>query len=194
MIALLNGKVSEKNSSLVIIDVSGVGYGVYVPAEDFDRLVLDQNVKLYIYEYVREQAHDLYGFLSRETMNLFEQLISVNGVGTKMALSMLSIGTVDSLRRAISSGEVKYLQSAPGVGRRLAERVVVDLKDKLGFENGDTFDLSQIIKSDSPTTNDALAALIALGYNSSDAAKALGKVDHKLSTEEQVKQALSAKG
>jgi Holliday junction DNA helicase RuvA len=191
MIATLAGVVGEKLLNEVVIDVQGVGYGVYVTAEDQGHLNLNEPIKLFIYEYVREQAHDLFGFLNRETLNLFEQLINVNGVGPRMGLNMLSIGSVTEVRQAIASGDIKYLQQASGVGRRVAERVVVDLKDKVGLVGID-LEASGLLQSDSELAKDeAVEALIALGYSAADAVKALQKVDSKLSTSERVKQALS---
>src|SRR4051812_43342574 len=129
MIASLNGVVSEKLASQVVIDVNGVGYGIFVTAEDHGRLVVGETSKVYIYEHVREQAHDLFGFLSRQTQDLFELLLNVNGVGPKMALNVLSVGSNTNVRTAIAGGDVKYIQQASGVGKKVAERVVVELKD-----------------------------------------------------------------
>lgn len=191
MITTLSGVVSEKLLSQVVIDVQGVGYGVYVPAEDFGRLVPGETAKLYIYEYIREQAHDLFGFLSSDTLTVFEQFLAVNGVGPKMALSMLSIGSVTEVRQAIASGDIKYLQRATGVGRRVAERVVVDLKDKVGLVGVD-LEASGLLQADDNLMKDeAVEALVALGYSPADAAKALQGVDPKLPTEERIKKALS---
>ena len=134
MIATLTGQVAEKIADVVVLDVRGVGYGLLVTSEDFGALVTGQSVKLYIYEHIREQAHDLYGFARLDTKQLFEQLLSVSGVGPKMALSVLSIASGDDVRRAIASGDLKLIQRANGVGKRVAERVVVELKDKVGLE------------------------------------------------------------
>src|SRR5258708_4525853 len=133
MIATLNGTVAEKLSELVVLDVNGVGYGLFVTAEDYGQLDAGKRGKLYIYEHIRENTHDLFGFIQIDTKRLFELLLSVNGVGPRMALNMLSIGTADEVRQAIASGDVKFIQAANGVGKRVAERVVVDLKDKVGL-------------------------------------------------------------
>lgn len=192
MIATLNGVVSEKLADVVVIDVHGVGYGVYVTAEDHGRLKTGEPAKVYVYEHVREQAHDLFGFVSRDTQALFEQLLSVNGVGPKMALNMLSIGSGQSVRQAIASGDVKFIQQAPGVGKRVAERVIVDLKDKVGLVGAD-LESTGLLKSDDKLLKDeAIEALVSLGYTVADAAQALQKVDPKLPTEDRVKQALSS--
>src|ERR1039457_2751951 len=137
MIAMLSGVVGEKLDGIVVIDVQGVGYGIYVTAEDYGYLVIGTTTKVFVYEHVREQAHDLFGFLSRDTQQLFEQLLDVSGVGPKMALNVLSIGSATEVRAAIAGGEVKLIQQANGVGRRLAERLVVELKDKVGLSGVD---------------------------------------------------------
>lgn len=188
MIATLSGTVAEKLSELLIVDVKGVGYGVLVPAEDYSRLLQGDPVKLYIYEHIRENAHDLFGFTNMQTKALFEQLLGVNGVGPKMALNILSIGSASQVTGAIAGGDVKFLQSAQGVGKRVAERVVVDLKDKVGLPS-DAADML-ISRPGANMQDEAVQALMALGYSADDAALALGSVSKDLSIEERVKQAL----
>lgn len=188
MIAMLEGTISEKIADVVVLDVRGVGYGLLVPAEDFSRLLVGDPAKLYVYEHIREQAHDLYGFGNLQTKQLFEQLLDVNGVGPKMALNMLSIGTAGQVMAAIANGDVKFLQSASGVGKRVAERVVVDLKDKIGL-TGDAADLL-LSRPAANLQDEAVQALTALGYSSEDAAHALAGIDKALPTAERVKQAL----
>jgi Holliday junction DNA helicase RuvA len=190
MIATLSGVVSEKLADVVVLDVQGVGYGLFVTAEDHGRLATGEQAKVYIYEHVREQAHDLFGFLSRDTQALFEQLLGVNGVGPKMALNMLSIGTAQAVRQAIASGDVKFIQGANGVGKRLAERVVVDLKDKVGLAGVDLESTGMLQSEDILMKDEAVEALVALGYTSADAATALQKVDPDLPTKDRIKQAL----
>lgn len=190
MIATLSGVVSEKLADIVVFDVQGVGYGVFVAAEDHGQLVTGEQAKVYIYEHVREQAHDLFGFLNRDTQSLFEQLLGVNGVGPKMALNMLSIGSAHAVRQAIASGDVKFIQQAPGVGKRVAERVVVDLKDKVGLAGVDLASTGVLQSEGNLLGDEAVEALVTLGYTSADAAAALQKVDSKLPTEDRIKQAL----
>ncbi len=190
MIATLNGVVSEKLVNVVVLDVQGVGYGLLVPAEDFGRLSSGDQAKLYIYEHIREQSHDLFGFLSRDTQSLFEQLLEVNGVGPKMALNVLSIGSGQEVRQAIASGDVKFLQRASGVGKRVAERVVVELKDKVGLVGVD-LKTTGLLQSEANSLNDeAVEALIYLGYSPQDASKALQAIDQALPTAERIKQVL----
>jgi Holliday junction DNA helicase RuvA len=190
MIATLNGVVSEKLADSVVIDVQGVGYGVYVTTEDHAQLITGNSAKVFVYEHVREQTHDLFGFLGRDTQKLFEQLLSVNGVGPKMALNVLSIGRADEVRAAIAGGDVKFIQRASGVGRRVAERLVVELKDKVGL-SGVGLDSIGMLKSTAALSKDeAVEALVALGYSPADAAGALHGIDPELPTEERVTLAL----
>jgi len=189
MIATLKGVVSEKLADQVVVEVGGVGYGVYVTAEDYGRLEPDSSIKLYIYDYIREQAHDLFGFSAKDTLSLFELLIGVNGVGPKMAVNILSIGSSEDVRQAIAGGDAAYIQRASGVGKRVAERVVVDLKDKVGLSG---LPVRSASLGGISSADEAVQALMSLGYSSSDAAKALSQVDNKLPTEERIKQALQA--
>ena len=123
MIAFLIGKVTEQLDDMIGLDVGGVGYGLWVPQEDWAYLAIGSEVKLYVYEHIREQNYDLFGFTSISTKKLFEQLLSVNGVGPKMALAVLSVGTIDEVRLSIAEGNVKFLQAASGVGKKVAERI-----------------------------------------------------------------------
>jgi holliday junction DNA helicase RuvA len=190
MIATLTGEVSDKLLDRVVIDVNGVGYGVFVTSVDSENLSPGAIVKVFIYEHVREQAHDLFGFLDRDTQKLFEQLLEVNGVGPKMALNVLSIGMANNVRQAIAGGDVKYIQQASGVGKRVAERIVVDLKDKVGLASIDIADSGLLIGGSVAATDEAVEALIALGFSAPDAVKALKNVSPDLATEERVKAAL----
>jgi len=192
MIATLSGKVSEHVDDVVVLDVGGVGYSLWVSHEDWAHLAVGSEAKMYIYEHIREQSYDLFGFISLNTKKLFELLLSVNGVGPKMALALLSVGSIQEVRQAIAEGNVKFLQAASGVGKKVAERVVVDLKDKVGF--GLNPDATTFLSS--PTINrfdEAQEALIALGYSAQDAANSLNDIDPSLPLEERVKQALKGK-
>lgn len=192
MIATLSGVVSEKIKDIVVVDVQGVGFGLNVTAEDFGQFTVGQPAKVYIYEHIREQAHDLFAFINLDTKLLFEQLLEVNGVGPKMALNVLSIGTAGALRAAIAGGDVKYIQQASGVGKRVAERLVVDLKDKVGLVGVD-LDASGILQGEATLVKDeAVQALIALGFDAADASQALKGIDTTLPTSERVKQALKS--
>lgn len=189
MIAHVSGVVAEKFNSSVIVDVHGVGYEVAVPLGDYERALLDEPVKFYTYHHIREQSQELFGFSSLAAKKLFELLITVQGVGPKAALAILSLGESEVVRNAIASGDVTFIVKATGVGKKTAERVIVDLSDKVGLAirtNVDSTGLSQPI-SDS---DEALEALMALGYNLNDATRALEGVSNELSTAERVTKAL----
>lgn len=190
MIATLKGRVTEKMGELVVLDVNGVGYGVFVPAEDYGKLNNVEQTKLYIYEHIRENSHDLFGFCERDTKALFEQLLGVNGVGPKMALNILSIGSVGEVRQAIASGDLKFIQRASGVGKRVAERVVVELKDKVGLSGVDLVSTGLLQSEDLLMKDEAIEALVSLGYSPQDAAAALQKIDPNLKVEERIKMVL----
>ncbi len=189
MIATLYGRVSEKLEELVVVDISGVGYGLLVCAQDFGKLTVGKDAKLYVYEHVREQSYDLFGFTDLSTKKLFEQLLGVKNVGPKVALAILDIGNGDEVRAAIANGDVKKLQTAKGVGKRAAEQMVVELRDKVGQVVGGSAE--DIVGRSGINQNDEAAqALVALGYSEADAMKALNKVDKDLSLEDRIKQAL----
>lgn len=189
MISTLTGRVSEKLEELVVIDVAGVGYGLLVCAEDFGKLTSDSEVKLYVYEHVREQSYDLFGFTNLATKKLFEQLLSVKNVGPKVALAVLDIGSGDTVRAAIAGGDVKRLQSAKGVGKRAAEQMVVELRDKVGVVVGGEAE-NIVGRSGIDQNDEAAQALVALGYSEADAQAALAKIDKDLPLESRVKEAL----
>lgn len=190
MIATLTGIVAEKIADIVVLDVKGVGYGLFVTNEDYGNLSSGTSTKLYVYEHIREQAHDLFGFLTLDTKALFEQLLGVNGVGPKMALNVLSIGSSNEVRTAIAGGDTKFIQGAQGVGKRVAERIVVDLKDKVGLEGVDLQTTGMLQSQPTIGKDEALDALVSLGFTPADANAALQHVPSDLSTEERIKLAL----
>lgn len=189
MIAHVIGVVAEKFGSSLIVDVHEVGYEVQVPAGDFERSVLGETVKFYTYHHIREQSQDLFGFSSLASKKLFELLITVQGVGPKAALAILSLGDTEQVRNAIATSDSGFVAKASGVGRKIAERVVVDLSDKVGLPVAvaQTSGLTA-----APAGDDALEALIALGYTLNDAMSALEAVPANLPTGERVRQALQA--
>ncbi len=189
MIATLYGRVSEKLEELVVLEVAGVGYGLLVCAQDYGKLTVDKDFKLYVYEHIREQSHDLFGFTDLSTKKLFEQLLGVKNVGPKVALAILDIGNGDEVRAAIANGDVKRLQTAKGVGKRAAEQIVVELRDKVGqVVGGNAEDI--VGRSGIHQNDEAAQALVALGYSEADAMTALSKVDKELPLEDRIKQAL----
>jgi len=190
MIAVLEGKVAEKIGEVVVIDCGGVGYGVLVTFEDFGALHNGEAAKLYIHENIRENAHDLFGFRAKESKSLFEQLLSVKGIGPRMALAILSVASLSHVRQAIASGNIKFISQAKGVGKKAAERVVVDLKDKVGLAASE--DATEFLTTTADPSDEALQGLVALGYSVQDAAEALKRVDKNLKPEERIKQALKS--
>jgi Holliday junction DNA helicase RuvA len=193
MIATLEGVIDEQLPDSVILDVQGVGYGVAVTVEDHGQLTAGKPAKLFIYEHIRENSYDLFGFVGRDTKQLFELLLGVNGVGPKMAMNILSIGNSIEVRAAIAGGDTKLIQRANGVGKRVAERVVVDLKDKVGLAGIDLSDTNILLSENSVLGDDAAQGLVALGYTPADAAMALKNIDPELPTEDRIKQALKGK-
>jgi holliday junction DNA helicase RuvA len=185
MISHIFGKAVEKFGSSVIVDVHGIGYEVQVPIGDYDSVQLDEEVKFHTYHYIREQSQELFGFSSLLSKKLFELLITVQGVGPKAALSIMSLGDSESVRSGIAAGDSSFLAKASGVGKKTAERVVVDLSDKVGY----AANTKPGIRADF-VNDEALEALIALGYNLNDAAKALEGVSTDLTTSQRVTQAL----
>lgn len=188
MIATLRGKITE-NVNGVVLECAGVGYGVLVTATDADKLHVGEDAKLYIYEHIKEDAHDLYGFINSATKSLFVQLLSVKNVGPKVALAVLDIGSGDSVRAAIANGDVKFLQSAKGVGKRAAEQIVVELRDKVGAPVGEAAE-GLVSRAGVNQQDEAWQALVALGFTEADAQAALSKVDVNLPTEERIRLAL----
>jgi Holliday junction DNA helicase RuvA len=190
MIATLEGKISQKIGDLIVIECGGVGYGLFVTFEDFGALNSGETAKLFIYEHIRENSHDLFGFKKLETKYLFEQLLSVNGVGPKMALSIMSVANSGEVRKAIATGDTKFISQATGVGKRVAERVVVDLKDKVGLASDEN--ATDFLTTTADPSDEALQGLVALGYSVQDAAEALKNVDENLPPAERIKAALKA--
>lgn len=186
MIAHVSGEVVEKFDSTLIIDVGGLGYEVLVSNGDFDAVSLHDDIKLYTHDHLRENAHDLFGFTGLAAKKLFELLISVSGVGPRMALSILSLGSAEQVRSAIANNDVSYVQQANGVGKRIAERVTNELREKVGLPTLQTAGSpARIVGSD-----DALDALVALGYTLQLATQALSKIDAGLDVQNRIKQAL----
>lgn len=188
MIAHVYGQVAEKFNGAIIVDVGGVGYEVNVPAGDFESAHLNKQIKLYTFHHVRENAEELFGFSSLAAKKLFELLITVQGVGPKAALAILGLGTAEQVRNAIANSDSSYVKGASGVGKKTAERVVIDLSDKVGAPT--YYPTGVAIQTELDTSDEALEALIALGYTLADANKALENVDKDLPTAQRVTLAL----
>lgn len=189
MIATLRGEILDKYIDWVIVETAGVGYKLLVTVEDYGLLVKGQPALLHVHEHIREDAHDLYGFLTYDTQRLFEQLLSVKNVGPKVALAVLGIGTPGVVRGALAAGDVKRLQTAKGVGKRAAEQMVVELRDKVGLVAGSDAE-NLITRAGLQSGDEAVQALLALGYSETDASLALQHIDTALTTEERITLAL----
>ncbi len=189
MIAHVSGVVAEKFNSSLIVDVHGVGYEVAVAATDYEAALLNEPIKLFTHHHIREQSQELFGFSSLAAKKLFELLITVQGVGPKAALAILSLGESETVRNAIANSDAAFITKATGVGKKTAERVVVDLSDKVGMPI--VYNTTSTGAVQTMNHNDeALEALMALGYNLNDATRALEGVSTDLSTAERVTQAL----
>ena len=195
MIYYVSGPVAVLEPGLAVIDCGGVGYGCRVTAYTTSQLKLNQPSRLYVTESIREDAHDLYGFISREEQHCFELLTSVNGVGPKAALAILSAGGPQNFTLAVMTGDEKMLTAAQGVGKKLAQRIILELKDKLGGSSVE-LDFSAGTSVAAPVSGGnvamATAALQELGYSPSEIALALKGADATASTEELIRHALRA--
>lgn len=194
MIYYVSGPVALLEPGLAVIDCAGVGYGCRITAYTASKLKLRENARLYITESIREDAYDLYGFESREEQRCFELLTNVNGVGPKAALSILSSGGPQNFTLAVMTGNEKMLTAAPGVGKKIAQRIILELKDKLG--GASELDFSAGAVAAAPAANNAVGlattALQELGYGPTEISAALKGVDPNASTEEMVRYALRA--
>lgn len=178
MIGFLRGIIDTISEERIIIDVNGIGFNVYMPSTQRDMLKpRGSEIKVYTYMAVREDAMQLYGFTTVDSLELFKMLIQVNGIGPKGALALLSSMSTDELRFAIMSGDAKTISKAPGIGTKTAQRVIIDLKDKVSVKDMlDNYSTGKMIP-DTGVLNEAKAeaveALTALGYSSADALKAV---------------------
>lgn len=188
MIGYLRGNIKAIGFESVLIDVGGVGYSVHMSVRDVSALKNDQEVELFISEAVREQSYDLFGFFGSTEQRIFDQLVKVSGVGPRIGMALLGIGAPNDLFAAISSEDLSYLTRAPGVGKKLAEKINIELRDKVP-----KFDPSYQNSTEITQTIDAEAALQALGFNPSDIKQMMNGVDSNSTIEEQIKQALLRK-
>ena len=194
MIYYLNGPVTILEPGLAVVECGGVGYGCRITAFTAGQLKLNQNTRLYITESIREDAHDLYGFSSREEQRCYELLTSVNGVGPKAAMSILSSGP-QNFTLAVMTGDEKMLTAAQGVGKKIAQRIILELKEKIGGASMELdFTAGPVAAAPAQQGNAALAnaALQELGYSPAEIAQALKGVDPKASTEDMIRHALRA--
>ena len=196
MLYYVSGPVTVLEPGLAVIDCGGVGYGCRITAYTAGQLKLNQSAKLYITESIREDAFDLYGFSSREEQRCYELLTSVNGVGPKAAMAILSAGGPQNFTLAVMTGDEKMLTAAQGIGKKIAQRIILELKDKIGG-GGMELDFSAGSAANPPVQQGsgaalAHAALQELGYSPAEISTALKGVDPNASTEEMVRHALRA--
>lgn len=183
MIAYVKGIIEDITIDNVVIDVGGIGYNVRISADTASRLPgIGETVKIYTYTYVKEDAFLLYGFLSRNDLAMFKQCITVSGIGPKGALAILSVMDADSLRFAIMSDDTKAIAKAPGIGARTAQRLILELKDKITID--DTLINKEIAATaasnsgaESPQKREAVDALVALGYGQAESMKAVNSIE-----------------
>ncbi len=183
MISYLRGTLAAFEEDKVIVDVGGVGYGVFMSGQAMGRLpAVGSEVKLHTYLNVKEEAMQLYGFLTRDDLSVFRQLIGVNGIGPKGGLGILSALSPDDLRFAVLANDVKAICAAPGIGKKTAEKLILELRDKLKLEDAldhiaSESEASVGMESYSQIRSEAVQALVALGYGSTEALRAVKKVE-----------------
>lgn len=183
MIAFVRGTAVDMTENSVIVEAGGIGYEIYMTGTDLSQIHMGEEVKIHTYFNVREDAMQLYGFRSKDDLQMFKLLLGVNGVGPKAAVGVLAGITADELRFAILSDDVKTLSKAPGIGKKTAQKLILELKDKMKLE--DTFELKLAHEQEkavaglgeiSDGRQEAVEALVALGYSSTDALRAVRKV------------------
>ena len=186
MIGSIKGKIILKTEKFLIVETNGIGYKISVSPDTLSKTKkLNDEIFLWIHTHVREDAFDLYGFLNQEELEFFEMLINVSGIGPKGALSILGITSIETLRKAISIGDTSYLTKISGIGRKTAEKIVIELRDKVGKE---------LEGSSLQVELDALEALKSLGYSAIEAREALKKVSPDTNTNTKIKEALKILG
>ncbi len=191
MISYVKGRIEEKNEDSIVIDNNGIGYEIFVPITVMEKLpTLGQEIKIYTYFHVKEDGMSLYGFLNREDLKVFRLLLGVNGIGPKGALGILSVLSADDLRFAVLSGDAKTIAKAPGVGNKTAQKVILELKDKVELQEAIEIKLSHqeehMAEGNANHTDaafgkmareEAILALTTLGYSNAEALKAVSKVE-----------------
>lgn len=191
MIGSIRGKITLSTDKYVIIETGGVGYKVNISPDTMAKVETlrhkspQSEILLWVYSHIREDMFDLYGFLERAEQDFFEMLISVSGIGPKGALSILSVASIETLKKAISTSDTGYLTKISGIGRKTAEKIVIELRDKVGKETEGTSLREEM---------DALEALKSLGYSQNEARDALKEVSASLSTNAKIKEALKILG
>ena len=179
MIGSIKGKIILKTEKFILVEANGVGYKVNVSPEILTKTQKEEEeIFLFIHTHVREDALDLYGFLDQKELEFFEMLLNVSGIGPRSALAILCITTIETLRKAINTGDTSYLTKISGIGRKTAEKIVIELRDKVGEE---------LSGSSLQVELDALEALKSLGYSQTEAREALKKVSTELETNKKIR-------
>jgi len=180
MYGYISGIIKDVESNYIIIDNNGIGYLIYVPNPYY--YTLNEIYTVYTYNYIREDEYSLYGFKNKEELNLFLKLISVKGLGPKMALPMLATGSINGIADAINRENILYLKKFPKIGDKVARQIILDLKGKITSDNQENYLETE--------TDELTDALVALGYKQSDIKKIVKSVNHELTIENQIKEAL----
>lgn len=197
MISYIRGELVAIEEEKVIVDVGGVGYGIFMPGQSMNYLpTIGEEVKLHTYLNVKEDAMQLFGFLTRDDLQVFKLVIGVSGIGPKGGLSILSQLSPDELRFAVMASDVKAISAAPGIGKKTAEKLIIELKDKLSIEDvlshSDDGHIDDVQQAANDIQAEAVQALVALGYGSTESMKAVRKVEHTedMPVEDVLKEAL----
>jgi Holliday junction DNA helicase RuvA len=185
MIGSIKGKLIFKTGKFIIIETSGVGYKINISPDTLSKIQKENDVFLFVHTHVREDAMDLYGFLDHQELEFFEMLLNVSGIGPRSALAILSIASIETLKKAISTSDTSYLTKISGIGRKTAEKIVIELRDKMGEEKEGTSLQIEL---------DALEALKSLGYSQNQAREALKKVSAEVDTNTKIREALKILG
>jgi Holliday junction DNA helicase RuvA len=186
MIGSIKGKITLKTDKFLIVETNGVGYKINASADALSKAKkTGEEIMLWTHTHVREDAFDLYGFLNREELEFFEMLLSVSGIGPRSALAILGIASIETLRKAISTDDISYLTKISGIGKKTAEKIVIELRDKMGKDLGGASLQGEL---------DALEALKSLGYSQNEAREALKKVSPDTNTNTKIKEALKILG
>jgi Holliday junction DNA helicase RuvA len=186
MIGSIKGKVTLKTDKFILIETNGVGYKISISPDTLSKIEnRHAEVFLFIHTHVREDAFDLYGFLEHKELEFFEMLINVSGIGPRSALTILGIASLETLRKAISTGDISYLTKISGIGKKTAEKIIIELRDKVGENTGGSSLQEEL---------DALEALKSLGYSQNEAREALKKVSIELDTNKKIREALKILG
>ena len=193
MIGFVEGIIEYIDVDRIVVNNNGVGYNIFMPASQIDTLNVDETVRVFTYLNVREDAMQLFGFLTRDDLEVFKLLITVNGIGPKGGLAVLSTITTDDLRVAVISEDAKAISKAPGIGAKTAQKVIIELKDKLNLEDVlEPKSDANFQVNDNNSMSEAVMALVALGYSQADAYRAVKSIDNieELDVENVIKMAL----